>query len=524
MNKIEVRHSAIVINNYNLGDCPRLEKFFSVYDKLTHKRYPKAIYYDDVDKKLYIPRGVDIYFLENLFNTKAVINTKHDPYRKTSPIKIKYMPRDDTQKEAAEFIMGINQYAYTKTKSQLAINLNPGAGKTYLTILNASYTDILHMMITSSMDWINQWRNRVIEHSNIKREEIYIISGIGSIAKILNGMNDPSRYKFILASHDTIKSYGDKYGWKKVGELFRILGVGVKVYDEAHLNFDNICMIDFFTNTMKTLYLTATPARSDDQENIIFQMSYKNVPAIDLFDEDEDPRTEYISISYTSHPSAFDIQNCRNVYGFDRNEYVNYVVRKPEFYQMIYLLMDFARKQNGKTLIYIGVNNAINLVYHWMEYYFPEYRGRIGIFNSLVPKEEKQAQLDKDIILSTTKSCGAAIDISGLVLTIVLAEPFKSEVLARQTLGRTRARGTRYIEIVDRGFATIKNYWKQKQPIFQKYATSCKDVFLSDKELTAKANQIIQHRLLEQQKAIEEYQGAQRIVALRQIVERVNIS
>ena len=36
MNKIVLRHSSIIINNYELGDSPRLESFFMVYDRITH--------------------------------------------------------------------------------------------------------------------------------------------------------------------------------------------------------------------------------------------------------------------------------------------------------------------------------------------------------------------------------------------------------------------------------------------------------------------------------------------------------
>lgn len=525
MHKIEVKHSSIIINDYNLGDSPRLEKFFSVYDKLRHTSFPKARYYDEENKRLYLPRGIDIYFLESIFGCTAYLNTKHDPCRKVEPIRIKYLPRDDTQKEAIRFILGQNEYSYTKTKSQLAVNLNPGAGKTYLSIATISYHSLLAMMITSSIGWIDQWKKCILEYTDIKKDEIYTIAGVGSIARLLNGMCDISKYKFILASHDTIKSYGDKHGWDKVGQLFKILGVAIKIYDEAHLNFDNICNIDFFTNTMKTLYLTATPARSDQSENVIYQTSFKNIPAIDLFDADEDPRSKYIGITYNSHPNAFDINNCRNPYGFDRNNYTNYVVTKPEFYKLIYVLMDIARKQNGKTLIYIGTNSAINIVYRWMSYYFPEYAGRIGVYNSLVPKDIKQDQLSKDIILSTTKSCGAAVDIPNLALTIVLAEPFKSEVLARQTLGRTRARNTYYIEAVDRGFSSIRKYYNAKQHVFDKYATECQDIVLSDQELDMKYNQIIAARQQAYMQQIYEYQMrmAQRNIAERVIVERVKV-
>ena len=45
--KILVKHSRIEINNYELGDCPKLEYIFSVWDPVTHQSYPKGIEYDE---------------------------------------------------------------------------------------------------------------------------------------------------------------------------------------------------------------------------------------------------------------------------------------------------------------------------------------------------------------------------------------------------------------------------------------------------------------------------------------------
>lgn len=492
--KIVVKHSSIVINNYELGDSPRLENFFSIYDPLRHTYFNKGMEYDAENKRLYLMRGIDVYFVERIFNTQAYLDTKADKYDHIEPIMIKCLPRDEVQKEAIRFMLGKHEYSYTTAKSQLGVNLNPGKGKTYISIVIAAYLMIRSMIITGSMGLINQWKDCIQEYTDTKSSEIYIISGSGSIARLLNGMNDPKKYKFILASHSTIKSYGDTYGWDKVGELFQFLGIAMKLYDEAHLNFDNICKIDFHTNTKKTYYLTATPARSNNEENDIYQMCFKNVPSIDLFNENEDPRTAYIAMLYNSKPSPMDISNCKNQYGLDRNAYVNYVVGQDRFYDMLTILMEIILKTKGKTLIFIGVNASIDIVYNWIMLNYPEYNGRVGVYNSTV-KQDKDAQLDKDVILSTTKSCGAGQDISGLALTIVLAEPFKSEVLARQSLGRTRAENTRYIEVVDNGFYYIKKYYEYKKPIFAKYATTCSEVKISDDELIAKAIQIRTNRL-----------------------------
>lgn len=124
---------------------------------------------------------------------------------------------------------------------------------------------------------------------------------------------------------------------------------------------------------------------------------------------------------------------------------------------MLYYVCKICKNTNGKVLIYIGTNSSIQYVYDWMIQNFPELRTKIGIYTSIIT-ENKKAMLDKKIILSTTKSCGAAMDIKGLKTTILLAEPFKSAVLARQTLGRTRDPNTKYIEFIDMGFSQIKRY------------------------------------------------------------------
>ena len=483
MPKIEIKNTCIIIHNYTPGDSPSIERFFSVWDKLTHRAYPKAIKYNEETKELFLPRGIDIGWVEAAMQSDAEINTDCDLVSEIRPIMLKFLPRDDTQKEAIKFLLGEGRYSYTTGKSQLMCNLNPGEGKTYLSIVMAAVIGMRTIMITSARGWIEQWKDRILQYTDTAPNEIGFIIGSVSISRILNGNTNTNNIKFFLCSHGTLKSYGDKYGWDKIGLLFQKLGIGLKIYDEAHIDFDNICAIDFATNTYKTLYLTATPARSDVEENKIYQTAFKNVPSIDLFDDDKDPRTEYVALFFNSHPTAFDINRCKNAYGFDILKYIDYVVKRPNFYKLLYVLVAIAKKR-GKTLIYIGKNDCIDTVYQWMNYWFPELRGNIGIYNSTIQdKDIKADQLNKYIILSTIKSCGAAIDIADLKLTIVLANPFKSKVIARQSLGRTRDKDTMYIEVVDKGFAVLKGYYKSKQGVFAKYATKCTDINLMDADL-----------------------------------------
>lgn len=485
--KIIVKHSSIVINDYTLGDCPKLEGIFSVYDMITHSSFHKGIDYIEEERKLILPRGIDIGYIENLFGENAYLDCKHDEMDKVDQIKIKYLPRDEDQKEALKFMTGEGvKYRINGSKSQLSVNLAPGKGKTYCSIATSALLGLRSIVITSSINWLNQWKDCILEYTDTKPREIYMLVGTPSILLLMK-RNDMSRYKYILASHATIKSYGDTYGWDKVSELFKFLKVGLKFYDEAHLNFDNICKIDFHTNTYKTYYVTATPIQSSDEDNRIFQLAFKNVPGINL---SHTPHTHYISFIYKSYPTAYEISECKNQYGLDRNKYINYIINKPNFYKILNIILERALSIEGKTLIYIGTNNAILHTHEWIINNYPFLINDIGIYTSIIT-ENKDEQLNKKIILSTTKSCGAAVDIKDLKMTVVLAEPFKSELIAIQTLGRTRNNDTYYIEVVDRSFYYNYKYYNYKKPTFLKHALSCSEIQFNDTDLDTKSLEAI---------------------------------
>ena len=79
-------------------------------------------------------------------------------------------------------------------------------------------------------------------------------------------------------------------------------------------------------------------------------------------------------------------------------------------------------------------------------------------------------------------------------MTVVLAEPFKSEVITRQTLGRTRDKDTLYIELVDLGFRQTRNFYYAKLPVLNKYALSVSDTTIDNYELEKRNNILIQQQ------------------------------
>lgn len=491
--KIRVFRTHIEIYDYDLGDCPTIEKCFSIYDMTYHKRFPMGMIYNKENRILMLPRGIDIGYIERLFNCNALVDTSTDPIGIVSETKLRYKPRDEVQQEAIRFMLSMDKYKHNENSTMMSINLNTGKGKTYCAIATTAFLQMRSIVITDNVEWLNQWKGFFLEYTDMTKDEIYLIAGAPSMMKLFN--RDISKYKVLLCTHSTLKSVGDKQGWDKIREFFQYCQIAIKFYDEAHLNFDNMFQIDCYSNSFLTYYLTASPGRSNTDEDRIFKLAFKNVPSINLFNQEIDPHTKYAGIRFNSNPSPLDVKHCKNNYGLNRSRYIDYLVKNENFQRMLYILIDMVRKKPyGKHLFYIGTNEAILYVRDWIYEHFPEFRGQVGIYTTITPADQKSKELEKVIILSTTKSAGPAMDIKGLVETVNLAEPFKSKILAQQTIGRTRDDNTLYKDIVDTGFLYTKKFYEFKKPVFEKYASECVEININNKELIERSEAIIAKR------------------------------
>ena len=493
MHEIRVFRTHVEITNYRLGDYTYIERQHSIYDKVYHRFYPKGMHYDADQKILMLPKGVEIDKIKYALGDEAIVRfiPEPDPYDIIDrPLNIKYTPRDEDQKQAIKFIMGMDPYQYTANYAMLSLNLNTGKGKTYCTIASVALRNQRCAIITDTNGCLEQWYNFFQEYTDIDPSEICWV-GPNNVRKLINS---PKRYSVYLALHSTLRAYANRVGWIGVGNLIKSWGIGIKIYDEAHLDMDNMFKIDCYTNTNLSLYLTATPNRSSYEEDKIFQEHFKGVPMIDLFHYETDPHAKYASLRFNSRPTAAQISACKNAYGLNRMKYVDYLVEQPAFHQLLHILVKQATSKPGKSLWYVGTNNGIAVVFNWLMENYPELALSVGVFNGEIPKEERRSQLDKKIILTNTKSSGAAIDIPGLVEVVNLAEPFKSRVLAQQTFGRLRAPNTIYKDVVDLGFVQTRSYYNFKKPVFAKYATDCLEVRISDQELIERAKKVLLER------------------------------
>jgi len=126
MNKITVNHTSITISDYNLNDNLYLEKLLSIWNESQFKYETKGFEYKPDTKELIIPRGLDLNYLEKIFNSNVEIDYKPDNYESAS-FRLKKEPRNDIQRKAISYLLGEGtSFNYTKKFSQLSLNLDTG--------------------------------------------------------------------------------------------------------------------------------------------------------------------------------------------------------------------------------------------------------------------------------------------------------------------------------------------------------------------------------------------------------------
>lgn len=476
MKKILVRHTSTIISDYHLGDCKRLEEMLSVWEKLYY-RYKPYYTYDEEKKELRIPRGIDINFLERAFETRAELNYEHDEYKAAS-FKIKTPPRDDIQRKALSFLVGENDFKYTKNHSQLSLNLTTGDGKTYCCIAAMTFLSMRTLIITHKDSIKEQWEESLYDFTTLDKEHICNIDGTKKLETLIKN-KDKIKYKVFLVNHRSLHSYAKKHGWESLQSAFSALGIGLKIYDEAHKEFANILRVDQYTNTKKTFYVTANFEKSSFQEEIVFRNAFANVMKFGVETLAEKKRyIVYMPYMFNSKPSTADRLKIKNKAGFDRNFYCDYQLTKPVLFDICTdLVTRFINKSERKILILFSKISAVEAFTAHIKEILPN--ETIGMVHSNVDdKEKEEAKMMARIIVSTPQSIGTGDDIKGLGC-VIMTEPYSSKVTANQVSGRLRYLGGDeecfYIEPIDTGFEAVVYMYKERLKFFKK---KCKKIIV----------------------------------------------
>ena len=251
---------------------------------------------------------------------------------------------------------------------------------------------------------------------------------------------------------------------------------GLKVYDEANMEFHNTLLIDAYTNTYKTLYLTATMKRSDMGDNAVFQRAYSVIPKFDQYElgyNDSKKHIIMLLIRYNSYPSIAWRSKCkRGGHGFNAKTHSDYQITDDrDFFDILFEMIDsYTIKRNFRTLVLVSKINSCEVVANELREMFPT--KKVGVYNSSISKNEKARVLaEDDIIVSITKSLGFSETVANLRM-VINCEAFRFDGTGDQASGRLRKlpndEKCLYVELCDEGFPSIIKQVKQRIPFYGK--------------------------------------------------------
>ena len=323
-----------------------------------------------------------------------------------------------------------------------------------------------------------QWNESLYMMNGFEHRFVHEIADTKELYDIACGNWDKD-YDIYLITHATFRA-----GLKRIGDLklaqniVKNLGIGVKIIDEAHLEFKDILLLDIVCNVKRNIYLTATPGRSQREENKIYWYVFKGAnfyaPSTELNNNMPKKWMNYVTVRLSSECNP-------NIYrwrvnggkGMNAVSYGKWVIeydkKKRHFKCCKELVMQcFDRDQNAKVLILIPL---ISLCDKLMDFLIDEldkenqfkYALTIRTINSTNSKSDNEYNKKADVIISTLGSMGVGTDVKGLT-DIINMTPYCSKLTAEQSLGRVRYSGKigHYYDIIDTSVPMDKYWWRAR--------------------------------------------------------------
>ena len=465
---LDVYNTHMELYPYKKDDYPVIEKMYTATDKFTGNEFPCG--YMIEDGKMFLPRGTPISKIEMITNAKAKYINESDPVKEMKRQHYSlYDPRNEIQEESIKFL--------TSDGRQLSLNLSTGVGKTYCVAYSSTKLRLKTLIITPNEALKQQWISTYHKMFDYRPSELMNITGSNIIGAIMEDMVEPAEVYFV--NHQTLRSYLTSTNGYMLHKFFKKLNIGIKVYDESHMEFANILLMDFFSNTERTWYLTATFDRSDKTESVCFKRAFNSVSAYGEM-ESKEVMTKHVIYHVVNINSRITPKDRATVIGWQGmtsisyGKYAFFTDPNDTAYKTILDILNKLKNVEGKILIFIPLIDAVDEVVKKLKRDYPD--KSVSAFHSKLSTEEKSSAEKKDIIVSTIKSCGTGRDIPGL-RAVICAEPIASKVVTEQMFGRLRpyAKGkdTYFFDIVDICIPTCNYWWRAR---FKKIETLAKKI------------------------------------------------
>lgn len=353
----------------------------------------------------------------------------------------KRIPRDYQQP--------IIDYVVSKGKFKV-VELDPGRGKTFIACTAMNILKVRTFFCIKAQ-YIEKWINDLNESFNIKPEDIMVIKGSKNLKRLIElGKEDELNAKVILCSSTTMgmflkdyEIYGSDIDQLGFGcaphQIWETLGIGLKVVDESHEFLHFNYRLTLYTHVQKTLDLSGTLIHDDPFIKRVLRILHP--PEIRYTEDNHQVHTRVEALFYS-------IRNVDSRIKYENKAMKAYSHVKLEqsimknntlFDGYTQMIMDIVKKRyvnnhesGQKMIVYFSTKEMCTRFWEIAEETFEE----LNVVR-YIGEDEYEDMLEGDLIVSTLKSLGTAIDIPKLRY-ILMTDALGSIQMNVQALGRLR--------------------------------------------------------------------------------------
>lgn len=405
----------------------------------------------------YSRRNPTTGFFLNYENTQPCFVThRHDPVwlqHQFEGYEVKYTEVAKSKKLSESFGLNpdiaprevqyqmIQEVLNHEKEHQWFIYLSQGLGKTLLSVYLISYFNVKTLIMCYNKDILSQWYKTLKSKSTIDPKKVLMITSSMLLKNILYGEFPTMEYDIFLCTPGLLVSFGKKVGFHKIPIVLDRMGIGFKIYDEAHRNIANIVKINAFTSIDKTLYLSGDFGQSDPRKEKLYFNMFHGVPILKPDDELMNTLkfTVAMVIEYDSEPTELDKTGMYTKNGFSFYNYMKYQFRKDVFFETLDNIIQSISKANHEGYKILILLNMIDHVDEMTDRMKEKYGDRyvIGRYHGSVPEDEKEETLKQsNMIVTTYQSFSTGIDVS--LIKYVISCSVCTKIDDNQSSGRAR--------------------------------------------------------------------------------------
>lgn len=358
----------------------------------------------------------------------------------------KFIPRDYQEP--------IIQYILEDGKVKI-LDMQPGDGKTLCTLISmVNIGDRTAIVLPPK--YIDQWVGQVTDPDNYldldPGDDILVIKGTRPLINLIAlAKSGELTAKIIIMSSKSLYTYfkqyelynGDMFLYHDIApyDLWKTLEVGLRVVDEIHEDFHLNFKIDLYTHVPKSIGLSATLEPDDSFLDRMYQLAFPKYLRRNKgkFDKHVLVKSLFYGLGDNTGKDMIKYTNkVFRAYSHVRFEQTLMKNKKklPKFLQLIKSVVDreyIANFEPGrKTIVYAQTVDMCEVIVEYLKHEYPD-----KSVTKYTQEDDYSELAINDIIVSTLKSAGTAIDIKGLISTICTVA-ISSKQANIQLFGRLR--------------------------------------------------------------------------------------